>query len=196
MKETISSVFIGMLLLSGLLLGIYFGDHVVTRGDVIKWSWYQPSEGPDMGRWKEGSSGDFLALLIIGSFMVLGSALGLGFGLLLKYLAKRFVYPRIMNMGIFSKVLVTAFLLAGSCYGFYLGRTIVEPLMITHWTAYYMGDWDSWRYQSSWGFVPLSATMITTASGLVVGLLIGLCAGLLAKNTSASKKISMNKIVF
>jgi len=185
MKEviliTILITLVVMLFLAGFCGGVYLGHHIVKSAKIVEWNWYQPSEGPDMGKWKKGSSGGGLAVLIYIVFAVSGSALGLGLGLCLKYLVEEYIYPLIMRMKMVSKVLVVTLLAMGFYYGFYLGRTIVESLMIVNWTAYYMVSWGAWRYQSSWGVVPLSLTIVATVLGSALGLALGLCIGYLAE---------------
>lgn len=83
MKNVLAVTLILMLGVLGIVGGVYLGYITIESTHMIHWNWYQPSEGPDMGRWKQGPSGDGFAFLVMLLLTVMGSSLGSYIGLLI-----------------------------------------------------------------------------------------------------------------
>jgi hypothetical protein len=82
-----------VMVLGFVVLGFFIGGLVIDKAQIVTYSWYQPSEGPNMGQWQLGSDENFIPVLIYFVFAGLGGALGGGVVYLIwkcfDFLAKR-----------------------------------------------------------------------------------------------------------
>jgi hypothetical protein len=85
-----SCLIICFAIVAGLLCaGACLGNLIVEKSHMVTYSWYQPSGGPDMGKWKQGPDMVFLPAIIILFFALVGVAVGIIVSWLLSWLCSR-----------------------------------------------------------------------------------------------------------
>ncbi len=71
-------------------LGFYLGLLLADKTGMTELKWYQPSGGPDMGKWKQGPAGGGAVVWLAIMFAILGGILGGGLSYLISKCFKFF----------------------------------------------------------------------------------------------------------